>query len=122
MSNLQKTGTIKVINELESGVSKSSGKSWKKISFVIETEGDYPKTVCFGIFGEEKVDNFVKFNKIGQRVDVSFDVESREYKGKYYTDLNAWKVFTNKGEAGDSATSAEQRQATAASSDDSMPF
>lgn len=99
MSNLQRTGTIKVINEVESGVSKSSGKEWKKVSFVIETEGEYPKTVCFGIFGGEKVDNFIKFNKIGQRVDVSFDVESREYKGRYYTDLNAWKIFANKGEA-----------------------
>ncbi len=98
MSNsLAVTGTIKLIGETQQGTSKSSGKSWKKTSFVITMEGDYPKDAQFIIFGEEKVDNFVKFNKVGQRVDVSFNIESREYNGKYYTDLNAWKVFANKG-------------------------
>lgn len=103
MSNLQITGTIKVIGELQSGTSKSSGKEWKKINFVIETEGEYSKKVSFNVFGGEKVDNFVKYNKVGQRVDVSFEPESREYKGRYYTDLNAWKVFTNKEGATDAA-------------------
>ena len=50
------------------------------------------------MFGEEKVDNLLKFNKVGQDVDVSFNVESREYNGKYYTDLQAWKIFTTTGE------------------------
>jgi hypothetical protein len=99
MSNLQITGTIKSIGEVQSGTSKSTNKEWKKLNFVIETQGEYPKSVAFTVFGGEKVDNFVKFNKAGQLVDVGFDAESREYKGRYYTDLNAWKVFANKGEA-----------------------
>lgn len=98
MSNLQITGTIKSISEVQSGISKTTNKEWKKLNFVIETKSDYPKSVAFTVFGGEKVDNFVKYNKVGQTVDVSFDPESREYKGRYYTDLNAWKVFTNKGE------------------------
>lgn len=116
--SLQITGTIKVIGELQSGISKSSGKEWKKINFVVETEGEYAKTVAFNVFGGEKVDNFIKYNKVGQKVDVSFEPESREYKGRYYTDLNAWKVFTNKGE-----DKADSGDATPAPVDHgSMPF
>ena len=117
MSNLQITGTIKTIGELQSGISKSTGKEWKKLHFVVETDGEYAKTVAFNLFGGEKVENFIKYNKVDQKVDVSFDVESREYKGKYYTDLNAWKVFTNKGEA-----KADSAEATAPVDHGSMPF
>ena len=96
MSNLQITGTIKSIVEVQTGTSKTTNKEWKKVTFVIETSGEYSKAVAFNVFGVEKVDNFTKYNKAGQLVDISFDVESREYKGRYYTDLSAWKVFTNK--------------------------
>ena len=103
MSNLQITGTIRSIGEVQSGTSKTTNKEWKKINFVVQTQGEYSKDVAFNVFGAEKVDNFTKYNKVGQMVDVSFDVESREYKGRYYTDLNAWKVFTNKDGATASA-------------------
>ena len=92
MSNLELNGVIKKIMPIVEGTSKA-GKSWKKAGFVVTTEGDYPKDVAFSVFGEEKVDNLMKFNKVGQRVDVSFNVESREYNDKYYTDLQAWKIF-----------------------------
>tara|TARA_R110002074_G_scaffold389504_2_gene572835 strand:- start:2955 stop:3323 length:369 start_codon:yes stop_codon:yes gene_type:complete len=95
MSNLEMNGTITKISEVQQGTAKS-GNEWKKLTFTIETGGDYPKTVAFTVFGEEKVDNFMKFNKIGQNVDVSFNAESREYNDRFYTDLQAWKVFTVK--------------------------
>ena len=104
MSNLELNGTIKVMLPIEEGTAKS-GNAWKKSGFVVTTGGDYPKDVAFSVFGEEKVDNLMKFNKVGQQVDVSFNVESREYKGKYYTDLQAWKIFgsENKTEASPTA-------------------
>ena len=98
MSNLELNGTITAIAEVQEGTAKSSGKSWKKSGFVVETKGEYPKSVYFTVFGEEKVENLLKFNKVGQDVDVSFNVESREYNGKYYTDLQAWRILTNKQE------------------------
>lgn len=98
MSNLELNGTITTISEVETGKAKSTGNTWKKCGFVVETKGEYPKSVYFTVFGEEKVDNLLKFNKVGQDVDVSFNVESREYNGKYYTDLQAWKIFTTTGE------------------------
>tara|TARA_R110002074_G_scaffold295033_1_gene466648 strand:- start:1213 stop:1569 length:357 start_codon:yes stop_codon:yes gene_type:complete len=97
MSNLEMNGTITKISEVQQGTAKS-GNEWKKLTFAIKTEGDYPKVVAFTVFGEEKVDNFMKFNKIGQNVDVSFNAESREYNDKFYTDLQAWKIFAGSKE------------------------
>lgn len=98
MSNLQIEGVITKVSDVIEGTSKSSGKSWKKLTFVIQTSSEYPKNVAFTVFGQEKVDNFVKYNKVGQNVEVSFNVESREYNDRYYTDLQAWKVFSVKQE------------------------
>ena len=92
-NNLVLQGTITSISDVQQGESKA-GKAWKKSGFAVETKGEYPKTVYFTVFGEEKVDNLLKFNKVGQLVDVSFNAESREYNGKFYTDLQAWKIFT----------------------------
>jgi len=97
-NNLVLQGTITSISEVQQGESKA-GKAWKKSGFAVETKGEYPKTVYFTVFGEEKVDNLLKFNKVGQLVDVSFNAESREYNGKFYTDLQAWKIFTATNES-----------------------
>lgn len=92
-ATLKLQGVITKITEVQEGESKA-GKAWKKLGFVVETLGEYPKNVYFTVFGEEKVNNFQKFNKVGQEVEVSFNVESREYNERFYTDLQAWKVFT----------------------------
>lgn len=102
MSELKMNGTITKISEVQEGTAKS-GNNWKKLTFVIQTEGDYPKAVAFTVFGEEKVDNFMKFNKQGQNVEVSFNAESREYNDRFYTDLQAWKVFTIKDDVAEAA-------------------
>jgi hypothetical protein len=68
-----------------------SGKNgqWKKQEIVIETEGQYPKKVCIAIWGDKIQESSLQ---IGNKLNVSFDVESREYNGKWYTDVKAWKV------------------------------
>jgi len=91
MSELKVTGTITSIMDIETG--KSSNGDWSKVVFAIETDGDYPKTIAFTIFGADKVEKFLKFNKVGHEVEVSFDAKSREYNGKFFTDLTAWKVW-----------------------------
>ena len=80
---------------------------------------EYPKDVFFSVFGEEKVENFLKFNKVGQTVDVSFNVESREYNDRFYTDLQAWKVFTNAGGSEAAKTEAPKEEFHKA---DDLPF
>lgn len=109
-------GKITVIQDVESGESKTSGKAWAKVVFVIETEGEYPKTVAFTVFGAEKVDKFLQFKKVGQRVEVSFDIQSREYKGKYYTDANAWNTWNLDEELQNSAP------VEVADEEDDLPF
>jgi len=119
MGNLEMKGTIKVVSEVQEGTAKSSGNAWKKLTFVIETGGEYSKDVAFTVFGEEKVDNFLKFNKVGQSVDVSFNAESREFNERYYTDLQAWKIFTSTDENGKEPVAAESNGFSKASD---LPF
>ena len=81
----------RVLPTLE-GTSKD-GKYWKKLSFVAETTEKYNNLYCFDVFGEEKVDNFLKYNKVGQDVDVEFNIKTNEWKERFYTSLDAWKIF-----------------------------
>ena len=102
------TGTITKILDTTEGVS-AAGKEWKKSAFILETSEEYNNVYCFEVFGAEKVDNFLKFNKVGQDVDVDFNVSTNEWKGKYFTSLQAWKIF--KSDA-----------VTTESNEDSLPF
>ena len=86
------TGVIKEVSEVQEGESKA-GKAWKKLTFVVETSDEYNNIYPLEVFGEEKVDNFLKFNKVGQEVDVEFNVGANEWKGKYFVSLQAWKIF-----------------------------
>ena len=89
---MEVTGKIKEIMSIQSGISKA-GKEWKKVNFVIESkDGDYTNTICFEVFGSEKVDNFDKFNKVGDQVEVKANVSSKEFNGRYYTTASAWMV------------------------------
>ncbi len=73
----------------EAGGTGKNGNPWKKQDYVLETKDNYPKKICFNLWGD-KVDQYAL--KIGEFVTVSLDIESREYNGKWYTDLKAWKV------------------------------
>lgn len=86
--SLQLTGKIKLIGEVQ-----TFDSGFKKVEFVITTNDEnYPQEVKFDI-SQDKVDDFIKYNKVGSDVDVSFNVRGNEYKGKYYVNLAAWKVF-----------------------------
>lgn len=80
-------GRCVAVLDLISGTSKA-GKAFQKRDFVIETAGQYPKKVCFQLFGDKVND----CPNVGEEVKVSFDPESREWNGKWFTQLNAWKV------------------------------
>ena len=82
-------GKLTKILDPESGVSRA-GNAWKKQDFVIETADQFSKTVCFTLFND-KVSMLSGLN-VGEELEVSFDVESREFNSKYYHNLNAWKI------------------------------
>jgi len=84
-------GRITAILEPKSGTGKN-GKAWTSQEFVVEETATYPQKQVFSLFGE-KVDNFQKYNKIGDVVEVSFNHKASEYNGKWYAKLEAWKVM-----------------------------
>lgn len=95
---MEVTGSIVQICTRQENPKKDGSGVWVQQTFVIQTEGQYPKKVPFLIKGEEKVENFNKYNKEGKRVTVKFDAEGREYNGKWYTDLTAYRIDTVKSE------------------------
>ena len=111
-------------------VSKKSGEEMVKNTFVGVTQvSDYPKTIAFTVFGGDK------FSQMGIVVggiyNVSFEVESREWNGKYFTECNAWRaVRTDNGVQAPKPNYAPQpqnapQQAQAfdnGSSSDAVPF
>ena len=84
--------TGKIIRKLEpvSGTSKA-GTQWSKQEYVLETIGDaYPKKVFFDFFGERAQQ--YSWIEVGQEITLSFDIESREYNGRWYTNIRGWKA------------------------------
>ena len=82
----------KVIASLEPQrfVSSKNGNEYVSIVFVIETLGQYPKKVAMKVIGDDK---FKQMGfAIGGIYNVSFDVESREWKGKWFTECQAWRT------------------------------
>ena len=82
-------GKIIQVLPVQEGVSKT-GNPWKVQSYVLETQEQYPRKVCFEIFGEERIKN--NLCNIDDLVTVSFDIESREFNGRWYTSIRAWRV------------------------------
>ena len=89
MSELSIEGKVIEIVPVESGTS-AAGKEWSKQEFVIETDDQYPKKVAFTLFGDKRtiISNLV----IGNDVKVFFNLESREHNGRWFHNVNAWKV------------------------------
>jgi hypothetical protein len=86
------TGTLVQVNEPITGQGKNG--MWKKQEFIIETPGQYPKKVMITAWGDKI--NLAAI-KPGSQVTVGFDLESREYNGRWYTDVKAWKVAAGAG-------------------------
>jgi len=80
-------GKIVTILPLASGTSAKG--EWKKQEYILQTTEQYPKKICFVVWGE-KIDEYAL--NAGDSVEVSIDIESREFNGRWYTDVKAWKV------------------------------
>ncbi len=82
------TGKIIVALPEMSGTSKA-GNPWKKREYVLETQETYPKKVHFDFFGE-RADQYPL--SVGDTIRLSFDIESREYNGRWFTSIRGWKA------------------------------
>lgn len=95
MSNLIVQGIITHVLPEENGVGKASGKEWRKQTAVLQTQEQYPKYVAFDMFN-----NRIVPLQVGQSVQVQISVESREYQGKWYSNVNAIAVAPVQGGMG----------------------
>ena len=78
---------IAVLGE-KTGTSKASGKPWIVREYVLETKENFPKKVAFDFFGD-KAEQYKL--SVGDEIRLSFDIESREYNGRWYTSIRGWK-------------------------------
>lgn len=98
-NQLKFKGTIQKIYPLKSGTTQK-GDEWKSVEFLVTETKEYPQSGKFNLFGvgdkADKVDKFIKYNNVGDDVEVSFNLKTKEFKGVDYTSLEAWSVYGSK--------------------------
>lgn len=117
---------VEKILDKQTFTSSKTGNVYEKFGFVGKTQAQFPKTIAFTVMGAEKFEKLCIV--VGKTYNVSFDVESREWNGKYFTDLTAWKaVCVDGGNAPSNVQNtqpqpqAAQQSQTSANGDD-LPF
>ena len=78
------TGKLIQLLPLQTGTGKNG--EWKKQEIIIETSDKYPRKVCISVWGDR-----IDMGKlvVGNQLNIDFSVESREYNGRWYTDVKA---------------------------------
>ena len=110
---MEVVGKIIQVLPTQEGVGRN-GNPWKLQPYVLETLDNYPRKVHFEVFGEDRI----RQNpcELDQLVTVSFDIESREFNGRWYTSIRAWRIQqgdTTQGAAQPAATAPQQAQPAA---------
>jgi hypothetical protein len=85
---LELTGKVLQLLPEQTGTGKNG--AWVKQDFIVETQEQFPKKVCFSAWGDKVAT--IKGLGAGTTVKVQFNVESREFNGRWYTDLRPWKI------------------------------
>lgn len=84
---------MEIVGKITQTLPEKSGQSargpWRKQEYILETKDQYPKQICFMVWGD-KIDELGISE--GQELKVSVDIESREFNGRWYTDVKAWRV------------------------------
>lgn len=84
---MQLTAKLTQLLPIQTGSGKNG--EWKKQDIIVETDGQYPKKICISIWGDKINEGQLH---IGNLLKIDFDIESREYNSKWYTDIKAWKI------------------------------
>ena len=83
-------GKVIAVLEPQTFVSQKNGNTYVSNVFVLETQGQYPRRIAFKVMGEDK------FQQMGIVVNgvynISFDIESRLWQGRWFTDCQAWRA------------------------------
>lgn len=106
MNEFKFEGKIERILELKSGTGKNG--EWKSVDFICKEDKDkFPQSCKFTVSGKDgdgkfKADTFLKYKKVGDHVEVSFNLRCNEHNGSYYNNIDAWSVFSPKGDSNQS--------------------
>lgn len=87
------TGKIIAVLPERSGISQRSGSEWKVASYVLETQEQFPRKMNFEVFGTDRIQQFNI--QVGEMLTVSFDIDAREYQGRWYNTIRAFRVDRN---------------------------
>ena len=101
---MELSGKVIAVLEPRGGVSKT-GNAWKVQEYVIETHDQYPRKMCFDVFGEDKINQFNI--QVGEELTVHFDIDAREWQGRWFNSIRAWKVDRATMSAGGPVPSAD---------------
>ncbi len=112
------TGIVVSLLPMQTGQGKNG--VWKKQEFIMETPGQFPKKVCLSLWGEKVDENRIT---MGDKITASINIESREYNGRWYTDVRAWKIAKGGSSQQSEAPAMDASFAPDASSgSDDLPF
>ena len=104
--------TGKLLQKLPVQSGQSAKGAWSKQDFVLETQENYPRKVCASVWGADKVNELASFAE-GSLVKMSFNIESRQFNERWYTDIRAWRV---------ERVGSSQEGATAPFSSEPLPY
>ena len=88
---METTGKVIAIMEARGGVSARTGNSWMTQEYVLEVPGTYPKRCVFNLFGEDRIKQFNI--QQGEDLTIQFDIDAREYQGRWFNDIRAYNVI-----------------------------
>lgn len=115
---MQLTAKLTQLLPIQTGPGKNG--EWKKQDIIVETDGQYPKKVCISIWGDKINESQLL---IGNEMKIDFDIESREYNGKWYTDIKAWKIELAETGTPNSIDNSDNSDSDFPNSeDDTLPF
>lgn len=100
---MELAGKVIAVLQPKSGVAKSTGNEWKAQEYVVETHDQYPKKMCFEVFGTEKIDQFNI--QLGEEINVFFDIDARQWQDRWFNSVRAWKIERVGAAQGPAATS-----------------
>ena len=116
-------GKVIKILDARAGVSQRTGNEWYIREFVIETEDQYPVKLCIQVSGKDKWEQWNV--QVGNKYDVAYNISSREWKEKWFTSVEAWKVTlvseSNKNNGNHNAKEEQITSTTNASTGDTQP-
>lgn len=115
--DLKVAGKVVELLEEQSGTGRNG--PWRKRDFIIETQDNYPKKICITQWGDDIDSNGLN---VGDLITVSIDIQSREFNGRWYTDVRAWRIEREKGVPNTPERTEPEEEIPNFDDDDDLPF